>query len=634
MVKYILIMGCCLATPIAFSQEAAFQSIIIPVELKENAHAVVRLDETHIQLLSQRKMTIKQHRIVTVLDKLGTAKTDAYVYYDKSIKVKNIEAVVYDAFGKELKKIKQKEFKDRSVVDGVSLFTDSRLLYLDYTPITYPYTIVFTSEVETSNTAFIPKWQPVEDYYVSVEKSSYTLEYLPELNIRFKENKFEGFSIENQSTPNRLHYTALNLAALFPEDFGPSLESITPTLRVASQKFHLEGVDGEASDWNDFGKWMYANLLHDVKNLPESTKNKIKALTANEETPLDKAAAIYKYVQENTRYISVQIGIGGWKPMSAAEVDKLGYGDCKALTNYTQSLLEAAGVPSYYTIIYGSHYKENIDTEFTSLQGNHAILGIPYQGDTVFLECTSQTDPFGFQAGFTDDRDALLITPEGGKITRTKSYLNEDNRQFTRAECTLLGDGSVKADVVIASQGSRYNYRSHIETLSEEDKIKFYKEEWSYLNNLGVERSKLLNNKEKATFEEQLTLQVVGFASISGERMLFNINIFNSDTYVPERYRNRHTPVEIERGYLEEDVYTLHLPKGYEVEALPENASLSSPFGDYQLSFEKTPGGDFLYKRKLLVKKGLYPKEEYTAFRDFMKEIAKLDHSKIVLLKK
>ncbi len=55
-------------------------------------------------------------------------------------------------------------------------------------------------------------------------------------------------------------------------------------------------------------------------------------------------------MQDKTRYISVQIGIGGWKPMLADDVNKLGYGDCKGLTNYTKALLEAVDVPSYYTL--------------------------------------------------------------------------------------------------------------------------------------------------------------------------------------------------------------------------------------------------------------------------------------------
>ena len=58
----------------------------------------------------------------------------------------------------------------------------------------------------------------------------------------------------------------------------------------------------------------------------------------NETDPIEKAKIVYKYMQEKTRYISVQVGIGGFKPMLAKDVDRLGYGDCKALSNYTKAL--------------------------------------------------------------------------------------------------------------------------------------------------------------------------------------------------------------------------------------------------------------------------------------------------------
>jgi transglutaminase-like putative cysteine protease len=479
----------------AKAQEIDVKVTSIPEALKENANAVVRLNKSHIQVLSQRKMAIQLTRVVTVLNKSGDTDVNAYVHYDKENKLKNSEAIVYDAFGEELKKIKQKDFKDQSAVDGVSLFTDNRILYLDYTPVTYPYTVAFTYEMETSNTAFIPNWYPMEGYYISTEKSVFELDYLPELNIRFKEKNVEGFPIENQSSTTQLKYTASAIPAVKPETLSPLFTDVAPSVMVALQKFHLEGVDGEASNWQEFGKWIHDNLLKGTENIPETTKNKIKTLVADKETMLEKAEAVYKYLQENTRYISIQVGIGGWKPMLASDVDKLGYGDCKALTNYTKSLLEAAGIPSHYTVVYGDSDKKDIDAQFVSMQGNHVILAIPDKDGLVFLECTSQTTPFGFQAGFTDDRAVLVVTPEGGEIKKTKAYLNEDNYQCTKASYTILEDGTITAEIAIKTTGNQYAYRYEQETLSEEDKTKSYKDYWNYINNLKVEKISHANDK-------------------------------------------------------------------------------------------------------------------------------------------
>jgi len=92
-----------------------------------------------------------------------------------------------------------------------------------------------------------------------------------------------------------------------------------------------------------------------------------------------KAKAIYEYVQNNTRYISVQIGLGGWKPISAKEVDDKKYGDCKGLTNYTKALLNLVDIESNYCVVYSGSEIQDISEDFTSMQGNHVILNIPQE---------------------------------------------------------------------------------------------------------------------------------------------------------------------------------------------------------------------------------------------------------------
>ena len=117
-------------------------------------------------------------------------------------------------------------------------------------------------------------------------------------------------------------------------------------------------------------------LLSGTQELPEEVKTEITELTKDASSPIEKAKIVYNYMQNKTRYISIQVGIGGWKPMLAEDVDRLGYGDCKGLSNYTKALLDYVGVTSYYTVVYGGSDIRDIDSDFSSLQGNHAILSI------------------------------------------------------------------------------------------------------------------------------------------------------------------------------------------------------------------------------------------------------------------
>ena len=139
--------------------------------------------------------------------------------------------------------------------------------------------------------------------------------------------------------------------------------------------------------------------------------------------------------------------------MLANDVDRLGYGDCKALSNYTRALLNAVDVPSYNTLLYGDRNKHDIQSDFVSMQGNHMILSIPNGENYVFLECTSQDNPFGYQANFTDDRNVLVMKPDGGEIVRTKKYENKDNSQNNKGSYSLSETGDFSGKITMVSEG-------------------------------------------------------------------------------------------------------------------------------------------------------------------------------------
>lgn len=174
-----------------FSQKD-LSSLLISEELKEKANSVVRFQKIEVIIQSQKSYKVTTKKAITVLNEYGLKNIEAREYYSKSDKINSIEATIYDPFGKELKKIRRKDFIDHSVADGFSILSDNRVLYLDYTPTQYPFTIVYESETESINTAFLPSWYPIDDYYESIEKSEFTIKYPSGLGFKYKEQNFEG----------------------------------------------------------------------------------------------------------------------------------------------------------------------------------------------------------------------------------------------------------------------------------------------------------------------------------------------------------------------------------------------------------------------------------------------------------
>lgn len=631
-------LGCTLFffffTLISSAQKSEFLATTIADSLKENANAVVRLDQTDITISSQRSMNSKNHRIVTVLDSKGFAATQAYEYYDKSTTVKNIEAIVYDAFGKEIKRIKRKDFKDQSIVGGGTLFSDNRIIYLDYTPISYPFTVEFNSEVQTSSTAFIPSWMPLRGFYTSIEKSILNVVYPADLGFKKKELQFTGYDVKKGAdTATQLSYIASAITAQKKEDYSPEYRDLFPKVMMGLERFHLEGVDGTATNWTDFGKWYSEKILSGTTSLPEETKVAIKAIVGDEKDPIKKAKLVYDFVQKKSRYVSIQVGIGGWKPMLATDVDRLGYGDCKALTNYTKALLEVVDVPSYNTVLYGDSYKTNIESDFVSMQGNHMILSIPNGNHYTWLECTSQVDPFGYQGTFTDDRDVLVIKPEGGEIVRTKVYADSGNTQKDKGTYTIDENGNFSGSVVIVSEGSQYASKVQKEHLPPTEKEAHYKDYWDNINNLKLGKITFTNNKENVQFTETVQLSALNYATISGNKMIFVVDAFNQSSGNVKRIRNRKNPFQIQRGYADTDEIEINLPTGYVIEFLPSNYELKGKFGEYKTEIVKITANKLTYKRSMFLNKGKYTNKEYDDYRLFMEQVARNDNAKIILTK-
>lgn len=619
----------------AFAQETNYQALVIDKALTENANAVVRLDEMTIDLNAKNEMVIHRKKAVTVLNKTGNRHAMLYVGYDDGRKVKSIEAIVYNSLGEQIDKIKENKFSDASAVDGSTLYSDSRYKYYSYTPIQYPYTIECTYEVTTKNTGEIPPfWSFLADFMVSTEKSSLQINFAtPDLKPEIKEINLDDVSVSKVNTLNSISFKVQKIRAIKAENLSPSFRELVPAIMIRPVNFYYKGHDAKVNDWNDLGRWMYSNLLTGRDELSEATKNKALSLVNGVTDDLEKAKIIYQYVQDNTRYISVQVGIGGIQPISAIEVDRVKYGDCKGLSNYTKALLSVVGVESFYTHVEAGRNKVDFYDDFPDLaQGNHVILAIPYDNKYYWIDCTSQVHPFGFIGDFTDGRKVLIIKPAGGEIVKTDSYENEQNYQNTTGNYSLKEDGSISGEIVIRTQGIQYDNRFGLEGKPKDEITKYYKNYWDYINNLNIESYSFDNNRSDIVFAEKLAVKAANYASKSGNRILFAPNAFNKNKYVPQRYRNRKLPLQIQRGFFDEDNVEIQIPEGYAIEAFPEGVAIENKFGTYSVNFEILDN-KVIFKRKLLIKNGNYPSTEYAAYRNFMKTVAKWDNSKVVLIK-
>ncbi len=132
----------------------------------------------------------------------------------------------------------------------------------------------------------------------------------------------------------------------------------------------------------------------------------------------------------------------------------------------------------------GDNTSFNVD--FPSTQFNHAIAAVPNEKDTLWLECTSQKNPFGYQGKFTGDRKALMITDVGANVVRTIQYRPEDNLQSRTANVNIDITGNAKARIKTTAAGIQYENGDLDWVLGNSDKQKKWIEKNTEIPNFSI----------------------------------------------------------------------------------------------------------------------------------------------------
>jgi hypothetical protein len=610
-----------------------YNVLLIPDTLTKNANAVKRFEELHVIIKSVDKVIIKRKYAITILNELGDKYAVYSNYYNKSHDLNDISGALFDAFGKKVRSVKKKDIADVSLRDGFSLMRDDRIKTHNFYYRVYPYTVEYSDEQVFEGTYSFPGWTPVEDYNFSVQQSKYILEMSSDYQIRFKQFNYPGQPITTDGTTKTITWEIKNTKAYGREYLEPDFSEITTCVYTAPTDFSYGGYTGDMSSWLSFGKYQ-AELNIGRDELPSNIKDQVHKLTDGVSDPKEKIKILYQYLQNNTRYISIQLGIGGLQPFDAKYVGTNSYGDCKALSNYMHSLLKEVGINGYYTSVHGGEGEKFFMPDFPSHQSNHVILCVPLGKDTMWLECTDQKIPAGYLGNFTDDRYALMIKDDGGYLVRTPTYGVEDNLKITNINSSLDESGNLIASIKISYKGlEQDNIFSIINNYSKEKVLEFLKKGFN-LPTYDIEAFNYTQQKDIIPIVEgNLKLVANNYASVSGKRLFITPNILSQNTAKPSIQDKRKYEIVYPYSFIHIDTVNIQIPSGYTIETMPKDVIINNKFGNYEIHF-KTEDQKInctrLYKRS----EGRFPPSDYAELVKYYDDMYKADRSRIVFIKK
>jgi hypothetical protein len=614
-----------------FSQVNVYDASTIPATLKENAHSVKREEKINFEVKDISNAKLSVHQVFTVLD----PEADDVLFFkqitDEFTKLDDAEIRVFDADGKQVNKYKMKDMKSIGIGEG--LVIDGKVYFLNVKTVTYPITIQYDYEIKFKGTIRYPDYS-IEDPEQSVEYSQYTASVPADLDLKFKAQHISITPAVSSDSKNKVYsWEVKNLVAVPEEEGAGSQRNSFPAILISPNKFSMDGYDGDLTSWKNLGEW-YTQLTKGSLNLSDETKIFLKNLVKDAKSNDEKIDILYNYLQKNCRYVSIQLGIGGLKPFDADFVDKKKYGDCKALANYMQAMLDAVGIVSYPALINAEYNQQPVDPDFPEEAFNHVIVCVPQNKDTTWLECTDNTADAGVLGSFTENRNALLITPSGGVLVPTPKSKASENTLSLYTKVILKEDGSGESESVMKTNGEyKQEIINYVMNEKKDDQKEYLVRRLGFLQPDQFEMS---TNKKNDCTETSFKLDIEKVPEFTaGSKMFLSPRIYKIINATLPDTKKRTRPYYFHFPFIKTDTTVYQLPENYTVANLPQSWNEQFDYGKFTTKYSYDDKSNTITSVAFLqLSTNVIPAEKFEDARKFFNKVIQEYTEKIVIAKK
>ncbi|MGB6597277.1 MAG: DUF3857 and transglutaminase domain-containing protein [Candidatus Acidiferrum sp.] len=613
----------------------------------EKTDAVLLYSEDILNVQGNGKIKSIERRAYKILRPGGRERGLVLATFDSETRITGLRGWCIPAQGKDY------EVKDKDVVEaalmGVSngeFASDDRTKILKI-PAPDPGNIV-GYEIERERRPYIlqDEWSFQDED--PVREARYTLQ-LPAgweykaVFLNYPEVK------ETSQGPNQWQWVVNNVEAIRPEDDMPPWRAVAGQMIVS---FFSPG-GGQTSgfgSWNDMALWE-AGLVRGRRESSPEIKQKVAELTASETTELGKMRALGKFVQDDIRYVAIELGIGGWQPHPASDVFSHHFGDCKDKATLMSTMLKEIGIDSYYVIVNVNRGAVNEKTPAVNWF-NHAILAIKLPdsvsdpsltavfkdqkaGRLLIFDPTDDLTPFGYLRGQLQANYALLVTEAGGELIELPELPAAMNGIRRVGKLTLTSAGTLSGEVTEIRMGDRgleqrYAMRA---ASTNKDKIKPIESLLAgSLTNYQITKASVSNIQvTDQPFEYSYSLVAQDYAKVAGNLLLVRPRVVGvKSSPLLETKEPRKFPVEFAGPSLDSDIFEITLPAGYHVDDLPPPVKVDYGFASYQ-SESEVKGNVLRYTRKFEVKDPSVPLAKVEELKKLYRIIAGDERSTAVL---
>jgi transglutaminase-like putative cysteine protease len=649
--KYPLILTAvlCLAPAIARAStpfpdwvtQAATASLL-PAEAHE-AKAAILLDDTLLSVDPGGKTTLRHRMVVKILRPHGREYATPIAWFRSDRKLLSFHVWSIGPDGHQYT-VKDNEIIEVGAKEWGILYDDVRYK---------------TASASGADPGGIVAWEFVQEGPIYSGEQTWDFQgEIPHLHSVFEADLPAGWQHRalwcrhpsadpTEVAPNHWRWELSNVPAVHLEDvpLAPADEALTGRMTV-----HYAASDlGEgAALWARIGEW-YSQLAAPRSEAPAEIANASRQLASPDADFMLRLQKVADFMQQNIRYVGIEIGIGGYIPHAAADVYRNRYGDCKDKATLLIAMLDAVGVRATWVMV--DTERGVVDPRTPSLIGNHMIAAIEipkgYENPLLKAVVTARTGrrylifdptneyvPIGLLPTYLQGGYGVLMAGADSQIIPLPTLKPDTDTVEHSAQFELSADGGLKGDVTVSRLGpSSAHARRFLVMSSDKEKRENLEQSLRHdFSEFDLGPEKIENTRN---LDDRLILHydvsAASYAKNAGTLLLLRPRILGTDV-TPLRDGPRKYPIEFESIGDWRDKFDVEIPAGYAVDEIPDPIHVDTDFASYN-SEVKVEGNTLHYSREYIVKKLSLNADQYADLQKFEGEI-NTDENRSAVLKK
>jgi transglutaminase-like putative cysteine protease len=607
-----------------------------------DAKAVVLLDDTLLTVGPDGKAVERSRMVVKILRPQGREYAKPIAAFSKDLKLQSFHVWSIGPDGHHYA-MKDNEYIEAGDNDPDMVFVDLRAKIAS-PPGADPGGIVGWEVIEQ-----LPSYETEDGWSfqnsIPVAQGAYEVDLPAGWHQRAEWFHHEAVA-PTEVAPGHFRWAMSNVPGVDLDDvpLSPAWEALAGRMSV---RFSSNDIpDGDAL-WANIGNWYY-NL-----EAPQSEGGSDIATAAKSAAGdgdfMARLSKIADFMQQQIRYVGVEIGIGGRQAHPAEQVFQKRYGDCKDKATLMISMLDAVGIRATWVMVDAD--RGVIDPGTPSEYGNHMIaaIEIPKGYDNPRLQAvvtaksgrrylifdpTNPYVPVGQLPGYEQGGYGLLMDGKDSQVIGFPVLDPDLSKTERTAKFELAPDGTLKGDVTVLRYGvSAWSARYRLAMSSDKEQRAFIEkglqQDFSSftLNTETTQNVKQLDQPLKMDYSVTAPLYAKG----AGSLLLVRPRVVGSVAEALDD-KPRHVPISFPGVGSWHDSFDVKIPAGYAIDDLPDPVNVDVGFATYH-SEVKAQGDTLHYTRQYTLKKVTLDPGDYAALHKLEGQITSDENSNAVLKK-